>query len=150
MSDPTATIPNPTLSSTNINWWKYAFYWLALLVAYFSLDQPYNEYVFLFAFVAFVFYLVYKTVVLQEPTLFKSLLIKSPPPPDEKELPADEIQVELVPLSWVDSARIVASVMLLGAGLSAVAWLIRMQTEPQISMTVRTSDIERRMKSFWA
>jgi exosortase/archaeosortase len=150
MTDPTATTPNPTLSSANINWWKYAFYWLALLVLYFSLEQPYNEYVFLFAFVAFVLYILYKTVALQEPTFMKSLLIKPPPPTDEKELPANEVDVELVPLSWVESARIVASVMLLGAGLSAVTWLIRMQTAPEISMTLRTAEIERRMKSFRA
>lgn len=137
---------NPTITEVSINVWKHAFIWGAIFVLYFSLDEPYNEYQLIFLSIAYLLYIVIKTISGKQ-TVLSDLIRKKPPPQDEKELDTDHIQVDLVPLTWIEASRIVISVMLLGVAFSGVAWLIRLQVQRDPSRSpIRTIDIRRRLQ----
>jgi hypothetical protein len=147
MSDDVTSVKNPSLSSVGINVWKHTSIWGGIIVMYFFLEHPWNEYFFIVLSIVYALYVIIETAQ-GKATFLSKLIRKSPPSTDEPEVPADQIQVELVPLTWTEAARIVTSVILLGAALSGISALIRMQVEPEVSSTIRTADIRRRIASL--
>lgn len=140
---------NPTLTTVSINVWKHAFIWGAIFVLYFSLDEPYNEYQLILLSILYLLYLVISSLGGKKTVLSELLLKKEKTQTTktaEKEVDTDHIQVDLIPISWIEASRIVISVMLLGAVFSGVAWLLRMQIQREPSSVIRTIDIRRRLR----